>query len=84
MLSQMTNFRLFQTDNNFQFYRNGGAFSERVETLWEKEKLLVTSNFSFSHRVFKRFVLQTYKNNCLFGRELSFFTQIIAHILFVK
>ena len=24
----------------------------RVETLWEKEKLVVTSNFSFSHDVF--------------------------------
>ena len=23
-----------------------------METLWEKEKLLVTSNFSFSHSVF--------------------------------
>ena len=25
------------------------------KTLWEKEKLLVTSNFSFSHSVFYRF-----------------------------
>ena len=25
------------------------------ETLWEKEKLLVTSNFSFSHSVFNPF-----------------------------
>ena len=24
-----------------------------LKTLWEKEKLLVTSNFSFSHSVFK-------------------------------
>ena len=29
--------------------------------LWEKEKLLVTSNFSFSHSVFKRLILQTHK-----------------------
>ena len=29
--------------------------------LWEEEKLLVTSNFSFSHIVFKRVVLQTHK-----------------------
>ena len=27
--------------------------SERVKTLWEKEKMLVTSIFSFSHNVFK-------------------------------
>ena len=26
------------------------------KTLWEKEKLLITSNFSFSHSVFKRLV----------------------------
>ena len=29
--------------------------------LWEKEKLLITSNFSFSHSVFKRLLLQTRK-----------------------
>ena len=27
-----------------------------LETLWEKEKLLITSNFSFSHSVFYPFV----------------------------
>ena len=27
--------------------------SRRVETEWEKQKLLLTSNFSFSHNVFK-------------------------------
>ena len=32
------------------------------KTLWEKEKLLIMSNFSFSHSVFKRLVLQTRKN----------------------
>ena len=40
------------------------------KTLWEKEKLLVTSNFSFSHSVFKRLVLQTRKNQGLFGKGL--------------
>ena len=38
--------------------------------MWEKEKLLVTSNFSFSHNVFKRLVLQTRKNQGLFGKGL--------------
>ena len=37
----------------------------------EKEKLLVMSNFSFSHNVFKRLVLQTCKNQGLFGKGLS-------------
>ena len=38
--------------------------------LREKEKLLITSNFSFSHFVFKRLVLQTHKNKGLFGKGL--------------
>ena len=38
--------------------------------MWEKEKLLVTSNFSFSHSVFKRLVQQTRKNKVLFGKGL--------------
>ena len=36
----------------------------------EKEKLLVTSIFYFSHSVFKRLVLQTCKIQVLFGKEL--------------
>ena len=35
-----------------------------------KEKLLVTSNFSFSCSVFKRLLLQTRKNQGLFGKGL--------------
>ena len=41
------------------------------KTLWEKEKLLVSSNFSFSHNVFKRLILQTRKNQGLFGKGLN-------------
>ena len=37
----------------------------------EKEKLLVTSNFSFSHSVFIRLVLQTRNNEDLFQKELN-------------
>ena len=39
--------------------------------MWEKEKLLVTSNLSFSHSVFKKLLLQTRKNQGLFGRGLK-------------
>ena len=46
-------------------------FPKGLKTLWEKEKLLVTSNFSFSRSVFKRLVLQTRKNQGLFGKGLS-------------
>ena len=42
-----------------------------LKTLWEKEKLLVTSDFSFSHSVFKKLVLQTGKNQGLFGKGLK-------------
>ena len=41
------------------------------KTPWEKEKLLITSNFSFSHNVFKRLVLQTLKNQGMFGKLLK-------------
>ena len=44
-----------------------------LKTLWEKEKLLVTSNFSFSHSVFKRLVLQTSENQGLCGKGLTQF-----------
>ena len=46
------------------------------KTLWEKEKLLVTSKFSFSHSVFKRLVLQTRKNQGLFGKGLTLYHTI--------
>ena len=49
-----------------------------LKTLLEKEKLLITSNFSFSHSVFKRRVLQTRKNQGLFGKGLKgFFSRVI-------
>ena len=44
--------------------------SKGRKTLLEKEKLLVTSNFSYSHSVFKRLVLKTGKNQGLFGKGL--------------
>ena len=45
--------------------------SSGLKTLQENEKLLVTSNFSFSYTVFKRFVLQARKNQGLFGKGLN-------------
>ena len=58
-------------DDNSKFNENGGKVSKRVENTGEKEKLLVTSNFSFSHSVFKRLVLQTRENQSLFGKGLN-------------
>ena len=46
------------------------SYPKGQKTLWEKEKLLVMSNFCFSHSVFKRLILQTGKNKGLFGKGL--------------
>ena len=42
-----------------------------LKTQWEKDKLLAMRNFSFSHSVFKRLVLQTRENQGLFGKGLK-------------
>ena len=44
---------------------------KKKRTLWEQEKLLVTSNFSFPHSVFKRLILQAHKHKGLFGKRLE-------------
>ena len=60
-LYQTINVRLFQTERicrrQFQiWWKWQKVIQKGRKTLWEKEKLLVTSNFSFSHNVFKRLV----------------------------
>ena len=69
---QTTNLRPFQTERvcrwQFQIWLKWQKVLEKGrKTLWEKEKLLVTSNFSISHSVFERLLLQTRKNPGLFG-----------------
>ena len=58
-------------DDNFKFDENGRKVFKQVENLWEKEKLFVTTNFSFSISVSNKLVLQTRKNQGLFGKGLS-------------
>ena len=48
---------------------------KRSKTLWKKEKLLVKSNFSFSHSVFKRLVQETHN---------SFQTILSSHNVFLS
>ena len=48
-----------------------------LKTLWEKVKLLLMSNFSFSHIVSKRLELQTRKNQGLFGKGLTLYHTIL-------
>ena len=56
-------------DDNSKFYDNSGKFHKYGRKYCgEKEKLLVASNFSFTHSVFRRLVLHTRKNQGLFGK----------------
>ena len=63
-------------DDNLKFDENSRKFSKRVKTLWEKGKLLVTSNFCFSHSVFKRLEMQTRKIKGLFGKGLNLYKSL--------
>ena len=47
------------------------SFPNKKKTLWEKKKLLITSNFSCSLSVFKKLVLQRCKNQGFFGKGLT-------------
>ena len=44
---------------------------DREKTLWDKEKMLVTSIFSFSHHVLKRLLSQTRQKVSLCGNGLK-------------
>ena len=57
-------------DDYFEFDENGRNLAQEVREHWEKEKLLITSNFSFSHNVFKCLGLQTRNKQGLFGKGL--------------
>ena len=74
-LSQTTNITCFQNEKSLQTTISNlmtieKSSSNRLKTLWENEKLPVMSNFSFSHSVFKRLVLQTRKKQGLCGKGL--------------
>ena len=47
------------------------SYLKEKKILWEKEKLLITSNFSFPLGVFKRLVWQTCRIQGLFGKGLT-------------
>ena len=54
-------FTLKCTDDSFEFGENARKFFEREENTLGKEEIVVTSNFSLSHSVFKRLVIQAQK-----------------------
>ena len=62
-------------DDNFKFDENGRKLPKRVENAVEKEKLLVTSNFSFSRSVFKRLVFQGHQKVSLSGNGVIFLSR---------
>ena len=72
---QMTNFRLFQTERvcrrQFQIWRNWQKFIQTGRKHWEKEKLFITSNFSFSYSVFKGLVSQGHQKVSLCKNGLN-------------
>ena len=75
-LSQTTNFRLFQTETvcRRQFliwWKWQKGLQAGKKHCGKKRILLVTSNFSFSHSVFKRLELRTRENQGLFGKGLT-------------
>ena len=47
------------------------SVSDGVENIWKKEKMLITSIFSFSHNVFKGFFHQDCKNLGLSRKRLK-------------
>ena len=49
-------------DDNFTFDENGRKLSKQVENTVGKGEIACTSNFFFSHSVFKSLALQTHKN----------------------
>ena len=73
---QTTNFRLFQIESLQTTNSNWRKWKKVIQTCrkrcGKKEKLLVTSNFSFSHSVFKRLVSQGVKRCHCVGRVNSF------------
>ena len=76
--SQMTNFRLFQSERvcrrQFQISRKRKKVIQTGRKhCRKKEKLLITSNFSFSHSVFKRFVSQGRQKVSLCGNGLTLY-----------
>ena len=63
-------FKEFAGDN-FKCDENGRKFSELVENTVGKGEIARYKQFLLSHSVFKRLILQTRKNQGLFGKGLS-------------
>ena len=58
-------------DDNFKFNENGGKISKRVENTVGKGEIARYEQFLLFPQCFNRFVLQTLKNQGLFGKRLT-------------
>ena len=72
-LTQTTNFRLFQIERVYRRQFQIRLKWQKVlqtgrKTLWKKEKLLVTSNFSLFHSVSKRLYSRHVKTRACYGK----------------
>ena len=65
-LFQTTHFRLFRNENS-------GKFSKRVQNTVGKGEIARDAQFLLFPLCFKRFVLQTHKNQGLFGKGLTLY-----------
>ena len=67
-------------DDNFTFDENGRKFTKWIENTVEKGEIACYEQFSFSHNVFKKLVLETHKNQGLFGTGLN--TTLLVNITY--
>ena len=63
----------------FELMKMAEISSKGQKTLWEEEKLFITSKFSFSHSVFKRLVLKTHKNMLVWENVITSSKQTNTH-----
>ena len=75
---QILDFSKFKefADNSLKCDEIAETSPNEEKTLWEKRKLLVTSNFSFSHSVFQRLILQTRKIRVCLGKGKTLIDEI--------
>ena len=63
-------------DDNFEFDENSRSFFRKLENTVEKGDIARYKQFLLFHSVCKRLVLQTHKNQGLFGKGLTFYDTI--------
>ena len=56
------------------------SYPNGYKTLWEREKFLVTSNFSFSHSVFKKLTSQGHQKVSLCGNGFKHFGEKVENV----